>query len=181
MQIYAKDAKETKRLSCARGMNDVNHPLVNLEPPRYIARSRKIMKRQTKSGFPDVPVIQYEGPRSKNPLAFKWYHPDEIVEGKAMKDHLRFSVVYWHTMRGMGADMFGVGTMQRPWEDGTDSIEMAKRRVPVFFELLEKLGAPFYAFHDRDIAPHGKTLLESNRYLDTVVKLCKEEQKRVGV
>jgi xylose isomerase len=139
------------------------------------------MKKSSKSAFPNVSKIQYEGPSSKNPLAFKHYNPDEVVEGKAMKNHLRFSVVYWHTMRGMGADMFGVGTMQRPWEDGTDSVEMAKRRVPVFFEFLEKIDAPFYAFHDRDVAPHGKTLAESNRYLDTVVKLMKEEQKRTGV
>ena len=98
-----------------------------------------------------------------------------------MKEHFRFSVVYWHTMRGMGADMFGVGTMQRPWEDGTDGIEVAKRRVPVFFEFCEKLGAPFYAFHDRDVAPHGRTLRQSNQYLDVIVKLLKEHQKATGV
>ena len=81
------------------------------------------------SAFPKVPKIQYEGPKSKNPLAFKHYNPAEIVEGKPMKDHLRFSVVYWHTMRGMGADMFGVGTAQRPWEDGTNSLAMALKRA----------------------------------------------------
>ncbi|MCI0540417.1 MAG: xylose isomerase, partial [Verrucomicrobiales bacterium] len=139
------------------------------------------MKNSSKSAFPHIAKVQYEGPHSKNPLAFKQYNPDEVVEGKAMKDHLRFSVVYWHTMRGVGADMFGVGTMQRPWEDGTDSVEMAKRRVPVFFEFLEKINAPFYAFHDRDVAPHGKTLAESNKSLDAVVKLLKEQQKRTGV
>lgn len=98
-----------------------------------------------------------------------------------MKEHLRFSVTYWHTFRGMGSDMFGVGTAIRPWEDGTSSIEMAQRRVRVAFEFMEKLGAPYYAFHDRDVAPEGKTLRESNRNLDAVVSVMKEEQKRTGI
>ena len=137
--------------------------------------------RSTRSAFPDVSKIQYEGPDSKNPLAFRHYNPEELVEGKSMKEHLRFSVTYWHTFRGVGADMFGVGTAIRPWEDGTSSIEMAQRRVRVAFEFMEKLGAPFYAFHDRDVAPEGKTLRESNRNLDAVVKVMKEEQKRTGI
>jgi xylose isomerase len=125
--------------------------------------------------------IKYEGPKSKNPLAFKHYNPSEKVEGKTMKDHLRFSVTYWHTFRGMGADMFGVGTAQRPWEDGTNSVEMAKKRARVAFQFMEKLGVPFYAFHDRDVAPEGKNLRESNKNLDAVVKVLKEEQKRTGI
>ena len=93
------------------------------------------------AAFPKIPRIRYEGPRSKNPLAFKHYNAEERVEGRAMRDHLRFSVVYWHTLRGMGSDMFGSGTMQRPWEDGTNSLRMALKRVPVLFEFCEKLGA----------------------------------------
>ena len=131
--------------------------------------------------FPNISKIQYEGPKSKNPLSFKWYNPDEIVEGKSMKDHLRFSVTYWHTFRGSGADMFGVGTMQRPWEGAPDSVENAKNRVRVAFEFIEKLGAPFYAFHDRDVAPEGRTLKESNKTLDEVAKVLEEEQKRTGI
>jgi len=133
------------------------------------------------SGFPDVGRIGYEGPESKNPLAFRWYNEDEVVEGKTMKEHFRFSVVYWHTIRGTGADPFGPGTMDRPWEDGTDSVENAKNRVRVAFEFTEKLGAPYYAFHDRDVAPEGDTLAESNQNLDEVVKVMKEEQDRSGV
>jgi xylose isomerase len=98
-----------------------------------------------------------------------------------MRDHLRFSVVYWHTMRGMGADMFGVGTAVRPWEDGTNSLKMALKRVPVMFEFCEKLGAPFYAFHDRDVAPEGKDLRESNKNLDAVAKELKMLQADTGV
>ncbi len=133
------------------------------------------------SAFPKIKPIQYEGPKSKNPLAFKHYNPDEVIEGKTMKEHLRFSVVYWHTLRGMGADMFGVGTMKRPWEDGTNSLKMALRRVPVMFEFCQKLGAPYYAFHDRDVAPEGRNLRESNKNLDVVAKELKKFQKDTGV
>ena len=133
------------------------------------------------SAFPQISKIQFEGPRSKNPLAFKHYQADELIDGKSMREHLRFSVVYWHTMRGNGSDMFGGPTMLRPWDDGRDSIETARRRVPVFFEFCEKLGAPYYAFHDRDVAPHGKSLRESNKYLDTITALLKREQKRTGI
>jgi xylose isomerase len=133
------------------------------------------------SAFPDVSKIRYEGPKSKNPLAFRWYDENEAVEGKTMKEHFRFSVVYWHTFRGTGLDPFGPGTMYRPWEDGTDSLANAKNRVRVAFEFMEKLGAPFYAFHDRDVAPEGKTLAESNKNLDEVVKVLKEEQARTGI
>ena len=133
------------------------------------------------AAFPNVPKIQYEGPQSKNPLAFKHYKADELVEGKTMRDHLRFSVVYWHTMCGQGADMFGVPTAIRPWEAGLSGLDLAKARVPVFFEICEKLGAPYYAFHDRDVAPHGQTLRQSNQYLDTITKLLKAQQKRTGI
>jgi xylose isomerase len=131
--------------------------------------------------FPKIKKIEFEGPKSKNPFAFKHYNPDEKVEGKSMRDHLRFSVVYWHTMRGMGADMFGVGTAVRPWEDGTNSLPMALKRVPVMFEFCQKLGAPFYAFHDRDVAPEGKDLRESNKNLDVVAKELKKLQRDTGV
>jgi len=133
------------------------------------------------AAFPQIKKIQYEGPTSKNPLAFKHYNPDEVVEGKTMKEHLRFSVVYWHTFRGRGVDPFGAGTMIRPWDDGTDSLKNAQRRVRVAFEFMEKLQAPFYAFHDRDVAPEGKNLRETNKNLDAVVKVLKEEQQRTGI
>jgi xylose isomerase len=133
------------------------------------------------SAFPNVSKIQYEGPDSTNPLAFRCYRESELVEGKSMKDHLRFSVAYWHTFRGTGTDPFGPGTMLRPWESQADTVENAIHRARVAFEFIEKLGAPFYCFHDRDIAPEGATLAESNRNLDTVVKVLKEEQQRTGV
>lgn len=131
--------------------------------------------------FPEVQRIAYEGPDSKNPLAFRHYNPDEIVEGKPMRDHFRFSVAYWHTFRGTGSDPFGPGTAVRPWEDGTDSVEMAIKRVRVAFEFMEKLGVGFYCFHDRDVAPEGANLRETNANLDRVVKVLKEEQQRTGI
>jgi xylose isomerase len=139
------------------------------------------MKTQTKEFFSGISKIQYEGPKSKNPLAFKHYNAEEIVEGKSLREHLRFSVTYWHTIRGQLSDMFGVGTAIRPWEDGTNSMKMAETRVRVAFEFLEKLGAPFYAFHDRDVAPEGGSLKETNQNLDSIAKLLKQEQQRTGV
>jgi xylose isomerase len=138
------------------------------------------MKKQ-KQFFPDISQIQYEGPRSRNPLAFKHYNPDEVVAGKTMREQLRFSVTYWHTIRGQLADMFGAGTAVRPWEDGTNSMKMAETRVRVAFEFMEKLGVPFYAFHDRDVAPEGRNLRETNRNLDAIAKVLKQEQQRTGV
>lgn len=131
--------------------------------------------------FADIQKIPFEGPTSKNPLAFHHYNPSEVVEGKPMKDHLRFSVAYWHTFRGTGGDPFGPGTMSRPWEAAVDSVENAQNRARVAFEFMEKLGADFYCFHDRDIAPEGKTLAETNKNLDAVVKVLKEEQQRTGI
>ncbi len=133
------------------------------------------------AAFPEVEKIQYEGPDSKNPLAFRWYDENEIIEGKTMKEHFRFSVVYWHTFRGVGSDPFGPGTAVRPWDDGTDSVDNALRRVEVAFEFMEKLGAPFYAFHDRDVAPEGATLAESNANLDRIVEALKEQQQQTGI
>jgi len=133
------------------------------------------------AAFPDVDKIKFEGPNSTNPLAFRHYDENEQVEGKAMKDQLRFSVAYWHTMRGTGADPFGPGTMVRPWEGPEDTVDNAINRAKVAFEFIEKLGAPFYCFHDRDVAPEGGTLAETNKNLDAVVKVMKEEQQRTGI
>ena len=133
------------------------------------------------AAFPEISKVKFEGPGSSNPLAFRFYNESELVEGKTMKDHFRFSVAFWHALRGTGADPFGPGTMYRPWEDGTDSVQNACNRVRVFFEFCDKLGAPFYCFHDRDVAPEGKTLAESNKNLDEVVKVFKEEQQRTGI
>ncbi|CAA2980105.1 xylose isomerase [Olea europaea subsp. europaea] len=130
--------------------------------------------------FPGIPKIKYEetgsthnGP-SKNPLSFKWYNADKEILGKKMKVRYFFIVAFWHTFRGTGGDPFGAPTKMWPWEDGTYSLAMAKRRMRVNFEFLDKFGVSKWCFHDREIAPDGKTFEESNAKLDEVVALAKE-------
>ncbi len=101
-----------------------------------------------KDYFPNIEKIQFEGPKSSNRLAFKVYNPDEVVAGKTMREHLRFSVAYWHTLRGTGADPFGAATLLRPWEQGSDPVEVAENTMRAAFEFFTKLGVPFYCFHD---------------------------------
>jgi xylose isomerase len=131
--------------------------------------------------FPKIGKIRFEGPKSKNPLSFKHYNADEVVAGRKMRDHLRFSMAYWHTFRGTGADTFGAATRQMPWDDGSDSVQNAQNRARAAFEFMEKLGLEWYAFHDRDIAPEGDNFAQTCRNLDAVVKVLKEEQKRTGI
>ena len=120
--------------------------------------------------FADVGNIQYEGGQSDNPLAFKQYNPQEIVAGKTMEEHLRFAVSYWHTFTAQGNDPFGLPTMRRPW-NGSEGMDLARRRMEASFEFYEKLGVRYVCFHDRDIAPEGDTLRETNRYLDEMVDM----------
>jgi len=129
--------------------------------------------------FEKVDKIQYEGKGSDNPLAFKHYNPKEVVLGKTMEEHLRFAVAYWHTFTGAGSDPFGVGTAQRGW-DSLSGMDLAKARVEANFEFLEKIGIPFYCFHDRDIAPEGETLQETNKNLDVIVDLLKQGMAASG-
>ena len=132
--------------------------------------------------FPDVDQIRHEGPDSDNPLAFRWYDADRVVAGKTMAEHLRFAVSYWHSFNSEGIDIFGAGTLDRPWlEPGLDPMTAAKEKMEVAFEFLAKLGAPFYCFHDRDIAPEGSTFAESCRNFDEMVELAASHQERTGV
>lgn len=124
--------------------------------------------------FPDIPKIPYEGPDSKNPLAFKYFNADERVGDRTMREHLPFSIAYWHTMNGRMADPFGVGTAIRPWDEITDPMDQAKARMDALFEILEKLGVRYFCFHDRDIAPEGETLVETNKNLDEIVEHTKK-------
>lgn len=130
--------------------------------------------------FESVNKTLYEGKDSKNPLAFKYYNPEEVVGGKTMKDQLRFSVAYWHTFTADGTDPFGAATMQRSW-DRYDGMDLAKARVEAAFQLFETLNVPFFAFHDRDIAPEGSTLQETNKNLDVIVTMIKEYMQTSNV
>lgn len=131
--------------------------------------------------FANIPKIQYEGPTSKNFFAFKYYNAEEVVAGKKLKDWCRFAVCYWHTWRGTGADPFGEATFPRPYDDGSDSVENAIVRLRIHFALLQKLGVEYYTFHDRDVAPVGKTLQETNANLDKVVQVAKQLQEETGI
>ena len=130
--------------------------------------------------FPGIPRIPFEGPGSTNPLAFRHYDPDEMVAGKSMRDHLRFACAFWHTMRNPLGDPFGRGTAQVPWDDGSETVENALRRVDVFFEFLEKIGIEFYCFHDRDVAPEGHDLDASSEILGKVVEHLSARQEESG-
>ncbi len=129
----------------------------------------------------NCPKISYEGSDSKNPFAFKHYDADAVIDGKTMKEHLRFAAPYWHVMRNALADPFGEGTALMPWDDGSNSTENALNRVDVFFEFLDKMGIDYYCWHDRDIAPELNDLSQSNKALDAVVAKLKEKQKETGV
>jgi len=127
--------------------------------------------------FENVNNISYEGADSTNPLAFKYYNPEEKIGNKTMEDHLRFAVAYWHTFTEDLSDPFGVGTAIRPWDKHSDPMEKAKARVEAAFELFEKLGVPYFAFHDVDIAPEGSSLKETFENQDTIVAMLKDYMK----
>ncbi|BAM46410.1 xylose isomerase [Amphibacillus xylanus] len=126
--------------------------------------------------FDNIPKVQYEGRHSDNPYAFKFYNPEEKIGGKTMEEILRFGVAYWHTFVADGTDPFGAGTAIRPW-DHLKGMDLAKARVDASFEFYEKLGVPYFAFHDVDIAPEGDTLRESNKNLDEIVAMIKDYMK----
>lgn len=131
--------------------------------------------------FPTINKIEYKGPDSKDPLAFNYYQEDKVVAGKTMKDHLRFAIAYWHSFCNENSDPFGVGTRTFPWDKTSNPLENAKFRLDASFEFFTKLGTPYYCFHDRDIAPEGKTIAESEKNLQVLVDLAKSYQKDTGV
>lgn len=132
------------------------------------------------SYFGNVGKIQYEGKDTKNPLAFKHYNATEVVGGKTMEEHLRFAVAYWHTLVAGGSDPFGADTAVRPWSKFS-GMDLAKARVEANFEFIEKIGAPYFCFHDRDVAPEGDTLQETNKNLDVIVGMFKDYMKSTGI
>ena len=131
--------------------------------------------------FPGIPKIGFEGPASRNPLSFKHYNADEVVGGKTMKEHLRFACAYWHTMRNGLSDPFGEATADRPWDDGSNSVANAQKRVWAMFEFMQKVGIDYYCFHDRDVAPEMNDLQASNDALDAVADELEKAQKATGI
>jgi len=129
--------------------------------------------------FGDIKKIKYEGPESDNPLAYRFYNPDEKVMGKRMEDHLRFAVAYWHSFAWEGGDPFGGRTFERPWFG--DTMELAKLKADVAFEMFSLLGTPFYCFHDADVRPEGRDFSESKARLEEIVDYFAKKQKQTGV
>ena len=131
--------------------------------------------------FKNIGKIKYEGPKSDNPLAFKWYDENRVVGSKTMKEHFRFAVAYWHSFGGTGADPFGPGTKEFPWLVAKDPIERAKNKMDAAFEFISKIGIPYYCFHDFDLVDEGDNLAESSIRLETITDYAKEKQKEAGV
>jgi xylose isomerase len=135
-----------------------------------------------KEYFPTIKKIKYEGPNCKDPLAFKYYDADKIIGGKKMKDHFRFAIAYWHSFCGDGTDPFGAATHIFPWKaEAKNPMDMAEKKIDGAFEFITKLGAEFYTFHDRDMAPEGETPVESEKNLFAMAARAKKIQNETGV
>jgi xylose isomerase len=134
-----------------------------------------------KEYFKGIGKIPFEGRDSRNPLAFKFYDKNQVVAGKTMAEHFRFSIAYWHTFCGTGGDPFGPGTRDFPWAEPVIKMDAAKARLDAAFEFFTKLGVPYYCFHDRDLAPEGASVPESERNLHELVALAKAKQETSGV
>ncbi|EFO3432044.1 xylose isomerase [Citrobacter amalonaticus] len=131
--------------------------------------------------FDKVDRVRFAGPKNDNPLVFRHYNPDEIVLGKRMADHLRFAACYWHNFCWNGADMFGAGSFDRPWQAAGDALEMAKRKADVAFEFFYKLNVPYYCFHDVDVSPEGASLKEYLNNFAIMTEVLAEKQQQTGV
>ena len=114
----------------------------------------------TKTYFPTVEKIKFEGKESKNPLAFRYYNPEKVVYGKKMKDWFKFSMAWWHTLCAEGGDPFGGGTKDFEWVKADDALTVAKQRLDAGFEFMQKIGIEYYCFHDIDLIEEGNSIEE---------------------
>src|SRR5277367_444747 len=117
----------------------------------------------TDTVFSGFPTVTYEGESSNNPMAYRFYNPEQVIMGKPMAEHLRFAVAYWHSLAMNGSDPFGAPTILRPWMNGSDPMAAARAKADAAFDLFHVLDVPFFTFHDRDIAPEGDSLRQSLR------------------
>ncbi len=134
-----------------------------------------------KEYFKGIGEIKFEGKESDNPLAFKYYNPDQVVAGKTMREHFKFAVAYWHTLCGTGGDPFGPGTKDFPWSTSSDAVQAARDKADAAFEFVTKMGFDYYCFHDHDLVDEGKSLTESEKRIHETVAYLKEKQKASGV
>ncbi len=135
----------------------------------------------SKPAFPDIEPVRFHGPSGQASLGYRYYDKDRVVRGKRMEDHLRLAVCYWHTFCGDGSDVFGAGTFQRPWQGPGPAVGLAEAKASAAFELFEKLQVPYFCFHDRDVAPEGASLSESNAILDHMADVLAGHMDRTGV
>jgi len=131
--------------------------------------------------FHDFEPIRFRGRDSDEPLAFRHYDADRLVLGRRMAEHLRFAVCYWHSFCWDGSDPFGHGTLPRPWAAAGDPMAQAVAKAQAAFDFFERLGAPFYCFHDRDVSPEGTSPRESHEQFRRMVGVLGEHQQRTGV
>ena len=134
-----------------------------------------------KEYYKGIGQIKYEGKESDNPLAFKYYNPSQLVAGKTMSEHFKFAVAYWHTFCGVGADPFGPGTQNFPWDQSGDPVQAAKDKADAAFEFITKMGFNYFCFHDYDLIQEGPSFLESEKRLSTIVEYIKNKKKKSGV
>jgi xylose isomerase len=134
-----------------------------------------------KEYYKGIGKINFEGKDSDNPMAFKYYNPDQVVAGKTMREHFRFAIAYWHTFCGQGSDPFGPGTQHFAWDQPTDAIAAAKEKADAAFEFITKMGFDYYCFHDYDLVREGATFSESESRLATITEYLKEKQAASGV
>lgn len=134
-----------------------------------------------KEYYKGIGVIKYEGKESDNPLAFKYYNPDQIVAGKSMREHFKFSIAYWHSFCGQGADPFGPGTQNFAWDQSNDPIQAAKDKADAAFEFISKMGFDYFCFHDYDLVKEGATLEESEKNLVAITDYIREKQLQSGI
>jgi xylose isomerase len=134
--------------------------------------------------FGDITKIPFEGEQSDNPLAFRYYNPDEVVAGKRMEDHLRFAVCYWHNFAWPGSDPFGGLTFERPWFDdisNNDPMANAKLKADIAFEMFTALGVPYFCFHDADVRPEGSNFKENTDNLNHIVDYFEQKMSDTGM
>jgi xylose isomerase len=131
--------------------------------------------------FKNIDTIRFEGRESDNPLAFKWYDENRVVAGKTLKEHLRFSMAYWHTLCNTGGDPFGSSTEKFSWNKNEDAILKAQDKMDAAFEFMSKLGMPFYCFHDVDVVEEAPTLAAFEKRIHTMVDYAKQKQQESGI
>jgi len=136
---------------------------------------------ETKTFFKNIDTIKFEGKESNNPLAYKWYDESRIVGGKTLKEHLRFAMAYWHTLNNKGGDPFGAPTETFEWDKKDDAISRAKDKMDAAFEFMEKLGLPYYCFHDVDVVDDTPSLSEFEKRIETIVDYAKQKQADSGI